>query len=337
MNILLTSVGRRSYLVEYFKNALGGIGMVHAVNSIATYALQTADCYEISPLIYSDEYIDFLLNYCLKNDISAVIPLFDAELPVLAANITLFDEHNIRLIVSDENAVKICNDKWFTYKFLSSHRIAVPKTFLSIDEVKTQINTSEISFPIIIKPRWGNGSIGLFTAENSEELEVLYNKVKRTVFSTHLKYESAGFENESVIFQEFLSGEEYGIDIFNDLSGNFLSAVPKKKIEMRAGETNAAVTINDSQLAQLAQKISGELRHIGNLDIDMILSNGKYHVIDMNCRFGGQYPFSHLAGVDFAKATISMLKNEPIDPAHLTWQDGVHSIKNIQPLIFEKL
>jgi hypothetical protein len=33
VNILLTSVGRRSYLVQYFKDALEGLGKVHVANS----------------------------------------------------------------------------------------------------------------------------------------------------------------------------------------------------------------------------------------------------------------------------------------------------------------
>ena len=36
MNILLTSAGRRTYLVEYFKEALAGHGKVYASNSIDT-------------------------------------------------------------------------------------------------------------------------------------------------------------------------------------------------------------------------------------------------------------------------------------------------------------
>lgn len=33
MNILFTSVGRRTYLVEYFKEALNGCDEVHVANS----------------------------------------------------------------------------------------------------------------------------------------------------------------------------------------------------------------------------------------------------------------------------------------------------------------
>ncbi len=84
MNILLSSVGRRSYMVRYFKKALGKNGLVHAGNSVETYAMQVADRSVITPLIYDTTYIDFLFDYCKKNDINAIIPLFDIDLPVLS-------------------------------------------------------------------------------------------------------------------------------------------------------------------------------------------------------------------------------------------------------------
>ena len=65
MNILLTSVGRRSYLVNYFKKELKGDGLVHVMNSSdISPAFVVADRAVVSPLIYDPEYIPFLLNYC---------------------------------------------------------------------------------------------------------------------------------------------------------------------------------------------------------------------------------------------------------------------------------
>ena len=72
MNILLTSAGRRTYLVNYFKEALrmaGFTGLVHAANSESSPAFFAADRQVITPLIYDSEYIPFLLDYCKKWEI----------------------------------------------------------------------------------------------------------------------------------------------------------------------------------------------------------------------------------------------------------------------------
>lgn len=86
MNILLTSAGRRTYMIQYFKKALKGLGLVHASNSVFTYTLSQADKYVITPQIYDDGYIEFLLAYCRKENVSAIISLFDIDLPILAKN-----------------------------------------------------------------------------------------------------------------------------------------------------------------------------------------------------------------------------------------------------------
>ena len=99
MNILLTSVGRRTYMVNYFKEALEGKGLVHATNSVETNAMKIADKTVLTPLIYDGNYIDFLLEYCLKNNIKAVISLFDVDLAVLAKNKQKFADNNITLVV----------------------------------------------------------------------------------------------------------------------------------------------------------------------------------------------------------------------------------------------
>ena len=119
LNILFTSVGRRSYLVEYFKNALGGRGQVHVANSSnMSPAFLVADCHVITPLIYDSGYIPFLLEYCKNNNINAIISLFDIDLPILSANKEQFNKIGTQIIVSDMNVIDICNDKWKTFKFL---------------------------------------------------------------------------------------------------------------------------------------------------------------------------------------------------------------------------
>src|SRR5690606_21845147 len=110
-------------------------------------------------------YIDFLLEYCLSNSIDAIISLFDVDLPVLAKHKYIFEQKQITLVVSDLQIINLCNDKWMTFSFLSENNFNTPNTFLDIEKCKEAIRSKIISFPIIIKPRWGMGSVGIFEAE----------------------------------------------------------------------------------------------------------------------------------------------------------------------------
>ncbi len=118
MNILLTSVGRRSYIVEYFKEAIGDQGLVHVSNSNYTIAMDMADKYLITPIIYDDRYIPTILNYCIENNIEAIFSLFDIDLPILSKSRDLFLRNKIRIVLAPEKSVNLCNDKWGTFNFL---------------------------------------------------------------------------------------------------------------------------------------------------------------------------------------------------------------------------
>lgn len=332
MNVLLTSVGRRAYMVNYFKEALANEGEVHAANSVETYAMKIADKSVLTPLIYEGNYIDFLLEYCKKNSINALISLFDIDLPVLAKNKQKFAEIKTTLVVSDFDFVQICNDKWLTYNFLVENGFNAPHSFLSVNDVLNALESKEINFPLIIKPRWGMGSIGIFEADNRDELIVLYQKTLNSINKSYLKHESAQAHLNSVIIQEKLLGDEYGLDIFNNLEGEILTCVPKKKLAMRAGETDSAEIIENQELFEIGKKMSQLSKHIGNLDVDCFWVDNKFYILEMNCRFGGQYPFSHLSGVNFPKAIINMLLNEPVGNELLKYSAGTVGIKDLVPI-----
>lgn len=337
MNILLTSAGRRTYMVEYFKQALNGKGLVHASNTLFTYTLQQADRYVISPAIYDKGYIDFLLDYCDKFDISVIISLFDIDLPILAKNKTIFEAKGVKVIVSAEEVTTLCNDKWATCRYLISLGILHPKTYISLESFKDSYTKGDINFPVIVKPRWGMGSIGIYKAENIEELTIFYNKVEREIFNSYLKYESQSFKNECVLIQEKIEGEEYGLDILNDLQGNFVSTIAKKKLAMRAGETDIAEITDNKIFLPVAEKLSRSLKHIANLDVDCFVANdNRIYVLELNCRFGGQYPFSHIAGANFPLQIIEWIENKPTNPDLITAQIGTVGCKELTPVVLGK-
>ena len=337
MNILLTSVGRRTYMVDYFKHALAGNGLVYASNSIMTYALTQADDYVITPNIYDGEYIVFLLDYCKQKNISALISLFDIDLPVLAKNKKIFKQHGVNVIVSDYEVTKLCNDKWKTYLFLKNIGLPQPKSFLRLNEVKQAIAQKEISFPLVLKPRWGMGSIGIYEACNEMELDIFYAKVQKKIFNTYLKYESNTNTNLCVIIQEMIKGQEYGLEILNDLYKNYITTFVKKKIAMRSGETDIAETVAASDFIDTSVLIAKELKHIGILDVDCFkMEDGTCIVLEMNCRFGGQYPFTHNAGADVPQQLINWLNGMDTDFKLLTPKLYIKSCKDLYPVIMRK-
>lgn len=335
MNILLTSAGRRTYMVEYFKQALKGTGKVFASNSILTYTLEQADEYVLTPNIYDDSYISFLIRYCKEKQINAIISLFDIDLPVLAKNKESFEKEGIKLVVSDYDVTTICNDKWLAYEFFVKIGIKQKPSFIKLADAKKAIGEGIVSYPLFIKPRWGTGSIGIYKVYNEEELDVLYKKLHREIFNTYLKYESSLDVDSCIIIQQAIKGQEYGIEVLNDLNGNYVTTFAKKKIAMRSGETDIAETVNSKMFEMIGRKISEKLKHIANLDVDCFVTDeGDIYVLEMNCRFGGQYPFTHNAGVNVPLQIVKWLNGEATNMTILTQKDGVRCCKELYTVMF---
>lgn len=314
MNILFTCAGRRTYLLKYFKEILTDRDKIIATDmQLSAPALQIADIKLQVPAVYADDYVDITLGICKKYNIDILISLNDLELPILAENKERFEDIGVNVIVSDLNVIDICFDKFKTVQWVKSLGLNAPKTYLSLDEVKKAIATGEVEFPLFMKPRWGSGSIGLETIDDMEELDIYYNLLAKKIKKTILASASVG--NEFIIIQEKLTGNEYGLDIMNDLNGKNIGVSVKQKLAMRAGETDKAITCDIPEIHEMGRKIGNALKHIGNLDVDIMQrANGDYCVLELNPRFGGGYPFSHEAGVNLPKAIIQWVKGEQVDP-----------------------
>ena len=328
MNILFTCAGRRTYLLKYFKeNLLEGDKIVATDMQLSAPALQVADVKIQVPAVYDPEYVNITLRSCEEQKIDALFSLNDLELPILAENKARFDAIGVKAVVSDPKVIDIAFDKYKTAQWVESLGLAAPKTYVRLEDCKKALASGEIDFPLFMKPRWGSGSIGLESIADMEELDIYYGllmkKIKKTILAT------ASVGDEYIMIQEKLTGSEFGLDIMNDLDGKNIGVSVKQKLAMRAGETDKAVTVDLPEVREMGRKIGEALGHIGNLDVDIMQrADGAYCVLELNPRFGGGFPFSYEAGVNFPKALIQMIKGESFDPQMLAPEYGRMFSKN---------
>lgn len=328
MNILFTCAGRRTYLLKYFKENMSAEDKVVATDmQLSAPALQAADVKLQVPAVYDPKYIDITLKICKEQKIDALISLNDLELPILAENKAKFEAYGVKVLVSDPEVIDIAFDKYKTAQWVESIGLNAPKTYVTLASAKEALAKGEISFPLFMKPRWGSGSIGLETIDDMEELDIYYHllmkKIKKTILAT------ASVGDEYIMIQEKLTGKEFGLDVMNDLEGNNVAVSVKQKLAMRAGETDKAITVDIPEVYEMGRKIGDNLKHIGNLDVDIMQrANGDFCVLELNPRFGGGYPFSYEAGANMPKAILQWLKNEKIDFKTLQPQYGRMFSKN---------
>ena len=136
------------------------------------------------------------------------------------------------------------------------------------------------------------------------------------------------------ILQEKITGKEYGIDCYIDtISNNIIDIFIKNKINMRAGETDKAVSIHNVDITNLVKKLLTESGMIGPVDIDVLEQDGKYYILEVNPRFGGGYPLAYECGCNFPRYVLNNIKGKINNPRILPYENGVVMMKHDRILV----
>jgi len=234
-----------------------------------------ADMSFTAPRVNSSEYIDFLIDLCVRHSIGMLVPTIDTELLVLASHRARFAAAGISAVVSDPSLVAACRDKRLTAEVFTQIGIDQPAIY----------SKDTLSFPCFCKPYDGSCSIDAKAVHSPEMLtpELL--------------------ANEKNMFMELIGKEfrEYTIDAYFTDEGRLCALVPRERIEVRAGEVSKGVTrkhfVYDYMLDKLP-KLEGArgcitFQVFGNPDTRAVKA------LEINPRFGGGYPLSHEAGMDY--------------------------------------
>ncbi len=311
MNILILSAGTRNKVVQYFKKTFNGIGTVVATDaSKLGPAIYDADKYYIVPSITEPGYIELILDICKKEQINGVLSLIDPELSLLAANEELFRNIGVTVIGSSYDLCEMALDKMQMYEWLKNHGYNCARSWMDKNEFYRAINNGEVTYPVFVKPYRGSASISISKAEDKETVELL---------TSH--------ENNLMV-QEFLNGQEIGADVYIDMiSGEVVSIFTKKKIKMRAGETDKAVSFKDDRLFELIERFVLEAGYRGQIDIDIFDIDGQYYISEVNPRFGGGYPHAYECGVDHMSLILNNLNGKSNKKSIGRYEEGIYMMK----------
>lgn len=299
MNILILSAGTRNKVVQAFKEALHGKGRVIATDcSNLAPALYDADAFYIVPRITEEGYVDKILEICVRERITGVFSLIDPELSLLAKNRDRFLQIGTTPVVSDYDLVEKCFDKYSFYKMLKKMKVPTAKCYTDMYRFLDELDHAKILYPVFVKPITGSASININEVRSDDELAVLFARF------------------DDLMIQEYMDGQEYGADVYIDMiSGKCTHIFLKKKIKMRAGETDKSVSVKIPELFDQIVSLTETLGFRGMIDIDIFERDGKYLFSEINPRFGGGYPHAYACGVDFASLLVRNLEGLANEPA----------------------
>ncbi len=242
-----------------------------------------SDLYYVIPRYDNEFFIDNLLRIIKEQNIKVLMPSSGFDIYGYSDNYNLITDYGAIPIVSRREVLEICRDKLLSYQFLSNK---FPFAFTT--EYPEKIDT----FPIIAKPRFGKGSNNIIVIENKLDLEFVMRK----------------FEN--MIFQEYLPGTEYTVDVLSDLTEKPIMAIPRIRIDTKAGISVKGKIVRNSMIENLCKNTAATLGIRGPSCIQLKESNnGELKIIEINPRFGGGTIFTTLAGANFPAMLLELVSN----------------------------
>lgn len=311
MNILILSAGTRNKIVQYFVKTLTGKGTVIATDcSDLAPAIYEADKHHIVPRMTALGYLDVILDICKKEEITGVLSLIDPELSLLAENREKFEAIGTTVIGSSYALCEMSLDKFQMYNWLTAHGYRCAKSYMDKDAFFADVDAGVITYPVFVKPARGSASISISKVYDRETVELLFA------------------HEDGLMIQEFLDGQEIGADVYIDMvSHEVVSIFTKKKLKMRAGETDKAVSFKDEKLFALIERFVKDAGYNGQIDIDIFDVNGEYYISEVNPRFGGGYPHAFESGADHMKLIVNNLEGNANACTIGEYKDGVYMMK----------
>lgn len=311
MNILILSVGSRNKIIKYFKETLADSGSVIATDmSELAPAIYEADKYYIVPSMKSPGYIDVILDICKNENIKGICSLIDPELSLLAENTKKFEIIGTTVIGSSFELCERSLDKIQMFNWLKNHGYQCARSFSNKEDFFMEVEKGLINYPVFVKPAKGSASLSVSKVFDRETINLLFA------------------HSEGLMIQEYLDGQEIGADVYIDtISKEVVSIFTKKKILMRSGETDKAVSFIDNKLFDLIEKFVEEAGYIGQIDIDIFYVRGEYYISEVNPRFGGGYPHAYESGINHMKLILNNLKGIINDRLIGKYNEGIYMMK----------
>jgi len=290
-SILFTCIGRRVSLLNSFRSAAKelkiNLSLLGTDTTELSPALQLCDKgFLVKPITHT-RYVKQLLTIVKTNKVKLVIPTVDLDLKLLAQNKPKFTAIGCWVLVSTPEVVDICQNKFKTFHFLSKKGFDTPVTV----SAATALSKKKLTWPCFLKPRDGYASRGNAIVNNRRELLLFAKRIP------------------NAICQEFIWGTEYTCDVYVDFSMKVRCVVPRKRIEVRAGEVSKGQIVKHPHIMREAARLVKTLgAGPGVITLQLFLTDDdKVKFIEINPRFGGGVPLSIKAGANFPKWILQEL------------------------------
>jgi carbamoyl-phosphate synthase large subunit len=308
--VLFTCAGQRVDIVSAF-GAAGATTLAVDANELAP-ALYAADRRALVPPVDDPGYIEALAALVELHGASLIVPLADLDHRLLSAQRAAL---GALVLLPGPDTIALCEDKYEAHQFFERNGIPSPPTWAA------GAFPDQLGFPVLVKARRGFGSRHIYRASDRRELDFFL-----------------GYTSADSIIQQACTGEEFSIDVFCDLDGRCLNAIPRTMIESKGGESIKGLTIADRELIEHGRRVSEAMKVVGPANIQCFKEpDGSLPVTDVNPRFGGGFPAPTAAGSRYPELALALAAGERLEPTLGEFRAGVVMTRFFSQIVLQRV
>jgi carbamoyl-phosphate synthase large subunit len=271
LNVLVTGAGGPlgQSIMKAIRQANLSCRLVATDRHPLSVGFQWSERHYVLPSAEEAEYLPRLRAICQAEKVDAILIGSEGEMHVLAENQEAFEGGTgTKIVVSPQEVLEISADKWKTVNFLASNELDYPHSAIPEQADQLEQLLSDHGFPLIVKPRRGSGSRGMFKVHNRRELNGALVLVNQPIVQEYLEPDE----------------EEYTIAVFMGRDGRAQGAIVMWR-ELAAGLTYRARVVENDLVADAAAAVANALGPLGPCNVQLRLTERGPVTFEINARF----------------------------------------------------
>lgn len=273
------------------------------------------------PMADDSEYIDRLAEIARDEAVDVVIPGSDPEVSVIAENkAEITDRGETDVLVSSPETVEIGRDKLRTHEFLTNQGFETPATVLARD-ANTLIEKN--GFPLVVKPRYGSASRGLFVVTDSDELEfALEYGSPESIVQEYLI--PTAWDNQDLSASDLERQiDEFSTEVIVDSSGDIVHSLSNWR-KMEDGVPSVAKIKPYNEVREACEAVVEKLDALGPVNLQARVTDTGVNFFELNPRFTGSTAVRCTAGFNGPDAMVRhLVRGDTLDSADLAFKNLV--------------
>ncbi|SEM33170.1 ATP-grasp domain-containing protein [Bradyrhizobium sp. OK095] len=255
-------------------------------------ARHMVDVFTRLPVVAAPQYLDTLVSQLRANKIDVLLPGIDSEIILLSRERNRFETAGVKVALAPADLIEAADDKLATAAFVAAHGLNAPPT---CDADAPQ----ELEFPVIAKPRHGQGSKGIVILDDRRSLDAFLAE-----------------RRPDYCLQRYVNGPEITIGFLYDWNGILRDAIAMERT-LESGRTVRATVVRSPDILRFIEDFGARIIGAGAVNAQLRLHPELGpQIFEINARLSGSTAMRVAVGFnDPLRIVRHLARGVPMDRA----------------------